>query len=401
MAYTSGLLYAQQGLTMNLLYVVGALGVLLSLALTGEAATLTPPQAAAPNVSHFSGFSDFSHFTILPGIAPDTLTLESPVFDAPLSWDELVVSWNAALPAATELRIEARGIYPDHSTRYYTLGLWSANPTGHPHSSVNHQGDADGDVNTDTLALKRSGANAQLRLTFSNAGATQNAQPTLAANWKQALKFVGLCFADTSAKSAPLEPNRAAWGQTIAVPERSQVSYPGGEVWCSPTSVSMDLAYWSHTLQRPELDKDVPEVARNVYDAAWGGTGNWPFNTAFAGSFPGMRAYVTRLSDVAELEDWIAAGIPVILSVSYDLLQGKATSQDAGHLVMCVGFTAQGDVVVNDPWARLEKGETVRKTFSRHNLIAGWGNSHNTVYLIYPETVKPPQDRFGHWAAKW
>lgn len=376
---------------MNLLYLTCALCVLWSLALTGEAAEPTLPRVAPPTVSHFMGFSDFSHFTVLPGATATTLTVESPILDAPLSWHELIVSWNAALPADTELRIEARGIYPNHSTKYYTLGLWSANPTQQPRSSVNHQGDADGDVNTDTLALKRPGAQAQLRLTFSGQAG---------ANWQQALKFVGLCFSQTSAHSAPLEPNRAAWGKVIAVPERSQVSYKGGEGWCSPTSVSMDLAYWSQNLQRPEMDKDVPEVARNVYDTAWGGTGNWPFNTAFAGSFPGMRAYVTRFSDVSELEDWIAAGIPIILSVSYDLLKGKPTGQDAGHLVMCVGFTAHGDVVLNDPWARLEQGETVRKTFPRQNLIAGWGNSHNTVYLIYPETAQPPQDRFGHWAAK-
>jgi hypothetical protein len=159
----------------------------------------------------------------------------------------------------------------------------------------------------------------------------------------------------------------------------------------------MNLAHWSKLLNRQELDKDVPEVARNVYDKTWGGTDNWPFNTAFAGTFPGLRAYVSRFSDVSELEDWIVAGIPVILSVSYDLLKGKPRGRDAGHLIMCVGFTEQGDIIVNDPWARLEKGETVRKTFPRKNLITAWNNSKNTVYLIYPENTLLPHDRFGHW----
>ena len=46
------------------------------------------------------------------------------------------------------------------------------------------------------------------------------------------------------------------------------------------------------------MNLTVPEVAAVVYDDSFAGTGNWPFNTAFAGSFPGMRSYVTRLDDI-------------------------------------------------------------------------------------------------------
>ncbi|MBV9866699.1 MAG: C39 family peptidase [Abitibacteriaceae bacterium] len=422
-------------------YTALAAGMMLTLWLTcslTEASDTVPPfaptqkQEPAPqnhlSTSHFMAVHDFSHFTATT--TPEgKLVLLSPVFSAPLDWDELVVSWNAQLPPASSLQVEACGIYPDHTTKYYTMGIWSDDPARHPRTSVSGQHDTDGTVNTDTLVLKRPNAQVQIRLTLGYDPATGTAAPQAAAtaqaagvktvgaatssvstpqtetatppqsmdNLRQSLKFMGLCFCNGKAKNEPLEPNRAAWGKVIPVPERSQVSYQGGEGWCSPTSVSMDLAHWSKVLNRPELNKDVPEVARSVYDQTWGGTGNWPFNTAFAGSFPGVRAYVTRFSDVSEIEDWIAAGIPVILSVSYDLLKGKAESQDAGHLIVGVGFTEQGDIIVNDPWARLEKGETVRKTFSRRNLIAGWGNSHNTVYLVYPETAKIPQNRLGHW----
>jgi hypothetical protein len=40
-----------------------------------------------------------------------------------------------------------------------------------------------------------------------------------------------------------------------------------------------------------------------------------------AGSYAGMRAYVTRLSDLSEVEDWIAAGLPVGLSLCRDRLE--------------------------------------------------------------------------------
>jgi hypothetical protein len=125
-------------------------------------------------------------------------------------------------------------------------------------------------------------------------------------------------------------------------------------------------------------------------------TGNWPFNTAYAGSLNGMRAYVTRFSDIPELEDWIAAGIPVVISARYDLLQDRRAEDLNGHLTVCRGFTENGDLVINDPWTNL-KVESVRHIYKRENVRRAWATSHNTVYLVYPETVKPPRDRFGHW----
>ena len=170
------------------------------------------------------------------------------------------------------------------------------------------------------------------------------------------------------------------------------MAYPNGKVICSPTTVSMIMGYWAQKMHRSEIDRPVPEVVAAVYDTNWKGTGNWVFNTAYAGSFPGMRAYVTRMTDLAELEDWISAGLPVGLSLCYDRLRGKGSGPN-GHLVVCVGFTEQGDPIINDPGMR----ENVRKVFPRKNLIHAWAYSRNAAYLIYPENVTVPGDRFGHW----
>jgi len=152
------------------------------------------------------------------------------------------------------------------------------------------------------------------------------------------------------------------------------------------------MGYWAQTLNRPELDRPVPKIAEAIYDSQWQGAGNWPFNMAYAGSFPGLRAYVARLSDVSELEAWVGNNIPVGLSLDYDRLRGKGPGPN-GHLVVLVGFTKQGDPIINDPGT----SEHVRKVFPRRNLIEAWACSRNTVYLIYPENVSPPKDRFGHW----
>jgi hypothetical protein len=152
----------------------------------------------------------------------------------------------------------------------------------------------------------------------------------------------------------------------------------------------MILGYWSRQLNREELDVPVPDAARAVYDTAYRGTGNWAFNMAYAGSFPGLRAYATRFDDLRQVENCIAAGIPVALSVSFDLLNGKIADQNNGHLIVVVGFTARGDVVVNDPWPNPKKENRVRKIFPRERVVAAWQRSKQTVYVVAPEGARVP-----------
>lgn len=323
----------------------------------------------------FQALIDFSAFQRTTNRATGEVVLESDWIRALFAWDELVVSWNAMTPPGTGLKFEARAMASERTTKFYNLGLWADDTVEQRRESVVGQKDEDGDVLTDTLVLRQPTEQMQLRITLLSAA--NGALPTL--------KLVGLSFLNRSKPVAARPPFKKAWGKSLPVPERSQLSYPEGRDWCSPTSVSMVLSYWSQRLNRPELDVDVPEVAAGVFDRNWPGTGNWPFNTAFAGRFPGMQGFVTRLSDIAELEALVAAGVPPIISVSYDVLHGRATDQGNGHLVVCVGFTETGDSIVNDPWAQFEKGDKVRLIVPRANLARAWAHSRRTVYLIRPE----------------
>jgi hypothetical protein len=335
----------------------------------------------------FIGISKFDRFTAETSSNAAESVILSPIIKSPMNWNELVVSWNAIAPPQGWLKIEARGIYPDNQTKFYTMAIWSKDAKDHPRATVRRQKDTNGTVNADTLVLNRPGADAQLRVTLS--GADGAARPDL--------KFLGLSFLDSTAGVAPLPPNRAAWGQIVPTPEISQHGYPDEAGWCSPTSTAMVLRRWGEVLHRPEMNVDVPEVVAAVYDKGFRGTGNWPFNTAYAGSFPGLRGYVSRFSDLSEVEDWIVAGIPVILSARWDLLAPGRNPTGSGHLVVCIGFTKDGDVVINDPATNLQKGQKVRHIYTRPNVIKAWDESNNTVYLIYPETAQIPPDRFGHW----
>ena len=355
--------------------------IAVSLALTflGLVPVNSNSEVADARGIQFIALKSLARFAKSSGERSDETVLTSPAIATRIAWDELIVSWNADMPADAGLKIEARAICSGRTTKWFTMGLWSVDLAKHPRESVRGQKDDDGDVDTDTLLLNQPARRVQVRL-------------TLAGKARPRIKFLSLSVLDTHAKPEPLPPNRAAWGKTIEVPERSQMAYENGGALCSPTTVSMLLAYWGRQLKLPALDHDVLEVVKGVFDPKWEGTGNWVFNTAYAGSLPGMRAYTTRLSEVAELEAFVARGIPVGLSLCYDRLRGQSRVP-SGHLVVCVGFTMNGDVVINDPGTE----QNVRKVFPRANLVDSWAYSKNAVYLIYPEKIKLPKDRFGHW----
>jgi hypothetical protein len=333
----------------------------------------------------FIGRKEFSDFTTTATEKPGIVEMISPELAVPIAWDELVASWN--VPPGVYLKLEARAIFPDHTTKYYTLGLWSDDPAAHPRASVSHQRDDDGTVKQDTLVLAHHGGKVQVRITLGGDNSTNNAT----------LKFLGLSFCNSDAHPPAREPNHAAWGKTIEVPERRQAEYKEEKGWCSPTSLSMVLAYWSDAAHRPELNHTELEVAHAVQDSGMDGTGNWPFNTAYAGTFPGVRAYVTRLDDISELEDWIADGIAPIISVSSYLTNDRHSGPDNGHLIVCVGFTEQGDFVANDPGVSVKRNIRARRVYPRERVINAWKKSKNAVYLVYPENATIPKNVSGHW----
>ena len=178
----------------------------------------------------------------------------------------------------------------------------------------------------------------------------------------------------------------------------------GGEAWCSPTSTEMVVEYWGRRPSESDTDwvdptypdPTVNHAARMVYDYTYDGAGNWPFNTAYAATFPGLEGRVTRLHSLDELERFIAAGIPVVTSQSFlaSELDG-ANYGTSGHLFVVVGFTADGDVVVNDPAS--SSNDVVRNVYKREQFEQIWlrtkrinasggvsGGSGGIAYLIKP-----------------
>jgi hypothetical protein len=186
--------------------------------------------------------------------------------------------------------------------------------------------------------------------------------------------------------------------RTLNVPRYSQMThrgqYPqyggGGQAWCSPTSLSMLLGYYRALpsaanyawVNKSYADPWVDHVARVVYDYGYKGAGNWAFNTAYASNLT-ADAFVTRLTSLRDAERFIAAGIPLAASISFSRgqLSGAPISATAGHLVVIAGFTANGNVVVNDPAA--PNNSSVRRTYDRGQFERAWlTRSSGTVYVV-------------------
>ena len=184
---------------------------------------------------------------------------------------------------------------------------------------------------------------------------------------------------------------------SLAVPKRSQMIYPdGGAVWCSPTSTSMVMAYWGEVTNNPALIRTVPTVVTGVWDYVYDGGGNWPYNTAYAAA-AGLEGKVVRMSSLAEVEQWTAAGVPVIVSIAYAAgeLPGTPITKSSGHLLVIRGFDAAGNVLVNDP--AFPTNERVSTTYNRLAFEKVWLKYSNaTAYLIYPQGWNTPPSN-GHW----
>jgi hypothetical protein len=342
-------------------------------------------------------------------------TWTSPVHALTVPATEAIASWNARTPAGTWLQIELKGTYSDGTdTPWYVMGRWAAGDEDIKRTSVDDQTDGKSTIWTDTFAIDDAStglrlASYRLRLTlYRKPGATNT--PTV---WR--LGAMGSDVPDrfTVPATAP------GLAKELIVPRYSQEihkgQYPeydnGGEAWCSPTSSQMIIEYWGGRLTKEQLawvdpayaDPQVCHAARYTYDYQYAGCGNWPFNAAYAATFKDLQGVVTRLGSLTDLETLIAAGIPAITSQSFlkEELTGAGYGT-SGHLMTVIGFTAEGDVIANDPASPGD--EAVRRVYKRREWENIWlrtkrynasgkvvSGTGGVCYLYFPACPTPRQ----------
>lgn len=317
---------------------------------------------------------------------------------------QLVPSWTARTPPGSwiEIGLRARTASGD-LTKWYVMGRWSEH--GEPRTSVPGQGDEDGDVAVDTFVARRPVVAYQVRVARHGAGARVTGLGVMAS-----------ALPHRPPEPSPPEPSPPGTGGAVelAVPRHSQHAHAGhhprydggGANWCSPASVAMVLGFWGRGPVAGELawvgDGDpapvVDHAAAGTYDESYQGTGNWPFNVAYAGRYE-MAGFVTRLRSAAELERFVRAGIPVITSQSFKAheLPGSCYTTN-GHILVVAGFTAGGDVVVNDPAAPTDA--EVRRVYPRAAFEHVWlrsSGSGGIAYVLHPPEFSLPPCPNGNW----
>jgi hypothetical protein len=169
----------------------------------------------------------------------------------------------------------------------------------------------------------------------------------------------------------------------------------------------MVVAYWGKSPSASEYAyvlRDYPGIAdpwidyaaRYVFDYHYNGGGNWPFNVAYAGE-RGLDGEVTQLHSLREAEQFIKAGIPLVASIAFvsNKLDGFLFKSTNGHLLVIVGFTKEGNPVVNDPAATSDA--TVQRVYDRAQFEQNWMTSTGgIVYVIHPSSVPLPPSS-GNW----
>jgi hypothetical protein len=377
---------------------------LLTAALLGSGLAAAPAEAAPVRQVAYTQWDAPATLQALPA-GVDRRTWTGPWTTPGFALTRLVASWSARTPGASRVRIEVRGRTAATTSSWDTLAIWAAGDRFVRRTTRSGQADDLGSVNVDTWVVPNGVTSYQLRVTMVRR-AGQRTSPRVAAVGAMASRL-------PSVSSVPTSAPGVASGVVLDVPTYSQMihrgHYPaygaGGEAWCSPTSTSMVLGYYGALpsaaayswVPAGYVDPWVDHAARMTYDYAYDGTGNWPFNTAYAATLVD-RAFVTRLRSLREAELFIAAGIPLVASIAFDRggLSGAPISSTDGHLVVIVGFTAEGDVVVNDPAAATDA--EVRRTYDRGQFENAWiPSSGGTVYVIADRAHPLPAGGYSNW----
>gem|GEM_PF-2373243 len=274
-------------------------------------------------------------------------------------FDRAVVSWNGRIPAGDEELLELRALVGDDWTPWFAM----VRVRGDGVSSVPAPPDPSGRVVVDTLELFRPARALQIRVTPAKAPAFTSIGVT---TWTCGVAETRLAVS-------------AAWpAKVLPVAERSQQS-ERPEIApriCSPTAVAMALEFLGKSVS-------TAEIAKRVHDAASDAYGNWTANASVAGSLVG-EAFVVPCSGFYPLQAEIAAGRPVVIRLVFGKgeLEGAPIEETEGHLVLVVGFTEWGDVVVNDPAAQ---PTTVRRTYSRGEFDNAWlRRGEGVAYVFRP-----------------
>lgn len=168
------------------------------------------------------------------------------------------------------------------------------------------------------------------------------------------------------------------------VPQQSQRLLPRDPARvCSPTSVSMLVAYFYQKLYGQRIAGSLTEfaasMAQRVYDHGAGIYGNWILNVAQAYDALGGLVYfcAERMNGFTDLYSCLSQKVPIVVSVRR--LPGGATSYAGGHLLAVVGWNKKRQSVLCVDPAFANNRATLR-AYPLRAFLQAWARSSNLAY---------------------
>jgi len=296
-------------------------------------------------------------------------------------FDQLLVSASVLLAKGGAVEAEARIRTEAGWSPWFSYGRFTKGAGG---ASVKRQENAFGKMDVDLLKLSKKASAFRYRLNL-----------TPAAGAPAVIKLAAAAYTDSTAPYTPALEKPAAFKPVrLKTPAYSQMAQPVpyARDICSPVSLAMALDRLGRRTGPLGAAIRVLDSTENIY-------GNWFFNTAYAGT-QGLYSFLTRMNSLEEARMFLAAGIPIIASVTFNPgeLKGSPLKKTRGHLLVIKGFDTKGNVVTNDPAAPDEK--TVERVYYRAQFAAAWlKNKYGTAYIIARDlnaflAVKAPVTEF-------
>lgn len=309
-------------------------------------------------------------------------TTEEIIADFPFT--EIMPSWNPITPPDTGMVFHLRT--RDEATQDWSpwlyMGQWGR--TVHwPTRTTEFPG---GEVRVDYLILKQPADAFQFRISLFSFDMDMRNNPAVR---RVAFSYSGR-IADPATRERLLQKDilDGEWARRLPVPFYTQGdldrSISGST--CSPTSVSMLLSYHG-------IDKPLLENCMAIYDPEYGIFGNWNRAVAYPGEL-GLKAYLRRFRNWEQVKAMIAKDQPVIASIRFK--EGEFPSNPmkstGGHLIVVIGFTPEGDVIVNDSAHRTEGMGIVYKA---DELGRAWFDKGGVGYIVEQEARPARRQRGG------
>ncbi len=297
--------------------------------------------------------------------------LRSSLDKAPFPFDQVVLSWNIALPEGTGARIELCAVGDGgESTAWYEMARLGKTPL--PLEKLKK--DDNGGIRDDTLFLRKPWERLQYRVTLY----------TVLPHRTPTLRLMAVCYSDSKSRVAyepqPAPKTHQPWMRSLPVPWRSQLweeKCISGRI-CGPTSLAMALEY--NGCKMPTAD-----IAADAWDDGNTMFGNWPF-LAQAAAKHGFKSWVFACQDYEPIKQEIAAGRPVVLSIRF--AKGELTNAPfeatGGHLILCVGMTPNGDLICNDPGSR--RSIFSHQVYRKEEMAKAWLNQGGYAICVIPRS---------------